>query len=490
MTTLSSFLLRPALVLGLAAPLLLPAAAPAARFGAPVIVSGKDDATDATVAIAPNGRTAVLYRKWRGPRDRRDSIRVAIGRDPEHTGTARTLAVGARTAAGYDFRPQLLARPDGGFIACFPDNSKRRPRVTGCSIASPTGGFGPLIPFGGGAETPMSVVVRPDSSAVVLIQRSSSDRDGSNVRTTTSVVTISAEGQASAERPVPRAQEEYVSGYSSAIAVTSDGTVAIPAAIPVPGTQYGRRPGLRLMAPGSDTFGPIVPVSTDQYTSSITLRGGRELLVSYDAATGGEDDPGTPVVVRRLSDGSFAAPQGFSSAVKTPDPGGLGVTSALLPSGDLIGATSAFSTREGDADCFDQVAGQVRVGPLGAPGSPQPTTRLSTRGQIALHAQIATLDDGTAIAAWENAAGLNGSMRIEVAVRAPGAASFGRPQVMPQLAADDWTHQIITSGNHAALLWTSSSRGKFRATLSTLRTTGPYAKFARLPSHPKANCDE
>lgn len=455
-----------------------------------MIVSGTDDASAPQLAIAPNGRAAVVYDAYTS---RGGETRVAIGPSPDRIGPARTLP-GALASSG-DVSPRLLARSDGGFVLCNSGHRYRRRNLDVCAIAPPNGDFGEprvIRSLPAGAEGGFSAVVRPDSSVVFLLTRTTQHADGTSIHTDSAVATMNAAGEVGPEQPFPREQSEIPYSSGTDLAVADDGTVATSAL--VSGAGPGSRPGIRLMPPGSLAFGPVIPVSPDPFDYRMTITGGRQLIVQFVKA-------GTALGTRRVNEivpvnpaASVVPPLVPAIAPPLTLPGtkvGYGAV-APLPGGGLFAATSTTRTEPGDSDCYNPVAGTVATGPLPPLGSRGAATRLSTRGQIALYPQVVALDDGTVITQWLDAADFDGSARVEAAVRAPGAALPARPQSLAPFALLSGATALAAAGNHAAVVWETVG-GPDRpghVVVSTLRDAAPYAPQARLPKDPEAPCDE
>jgi hypothetical protein len=483
------------LIVAAAAVAALPGAAHAAGFGQPVVASGRD-AVYATplVATAPNGRTAVLYvRDFSRARRDASEFRAAIGPDAEHLGAPTTVAAGQRATSYSDTTSaQLFARPDGGFVACFRDSSQHRTSIDGCSIASPTGGFGPLkvVRRIARSENPsMEAVMRPDGSMVFLLGSYRESNRGTISKRADAVVTMSPTGELSAPRAFSRTEDELRYNTTSGATALADGTVAIPASIEDPSVKYGHRPAVRLIPAGSDQVGPVTAVSTERFDGWIDLAGGNELDVTFDLPPAPDADIFVYErrTVRRNADGVFGPALAFPGSQSA----GIDGQSLLLPGGDALAVTARSETDPDDSDCFNQVVGEVATGGLALPGQPTPSTRLSDPAQIALYPNSAVLSDGTVVATWDNAT-LYGSSRLETAIRVPGAAAFAAPQVLPAVGYLG-TATLSSGGTHATLAWLADAHKPTNASeivVSALRTAGPHAAQAKLPRHPSAPCDE
>ena len=483
-------------VAGIAAVLAAPTGAAAAGFAQPVSASGRDDAYDPQVAIAPNGRTAVLSkREVRRGRGWLTQYRAAIGPSPSELGPAKTVGAGWRAAASDATAPmaELLARPDGGFVACFSDYSRHQVAVEGCSIAQPTGEFGALdivrrIPQYG--DHGMAATVLSDSSVVLLLTRTLSGADGPVVKTASSFITLGAGGDLRREHPINRTQLEQSYNTATPIVATANGTIAIPAVAPLPGGRSGVRAAVRVKPPGADAFGRAIPVSDEPLKGSIWLGGRADLLVSFPTSPA-EGGPSAQRVVSLAPDGS-PGPALTLPGSQPADYLGAPVSPVLeLPGGELFAITGHVETDPEDSDCYNPVVGTVAAGLFTQPGQPAATPApLSTKGQIALGPQGAVLDDGTVIAAWVNGANGYGQTRVEARIRAPGASAFGPSQPLAPLSKGEY-FTLATGGDHAALAWEIGGYGDpSRIVISDLRQVPPYAEGARLPRHPATNCDE
>lgn len=480
---------RFALALGLLTPLLVPAAAGAAGFGAPAAVSGGDDAGEFQMVIAPTGRTAVLYeREVRRGRRSRYEFRAAIGPSPDRLGAPFTVKAGRR-AASSDAYPTLLARPDGGFVACFPDLSERRATISGCSVAEPNGTFGALKVFDHfrrGDRAPLAAAMRPDGTTVLIGAR---PLGGPRARETR-VATLDPAGTMRILPSLIRRDDETDVGSSTPIVATTDGTVAIPAVIHGNRRQGERRPAVRIMAPGTTAFGPVTAVGTERISYELDLASaGTSLMVRY-VTDGAGDESYVQRLVRRAPDGSFSPPLAPPGSQKRAMGSRYAIPFAL-PSGEVLGITSYTQTREGDSDCFDPGFGQVSLGPLEpAPGESASPTVLSASGQIALGPSAAAMADGTVIATWQDSSTDNASSRVEIAVRAPGATAFAAPQVMRRTIRFG-APLLAVGGDQAAVAWaTELDESRSEIVVASLRAQPPYAPQARRPSKPSADCDE
>ncbi|MEH3053624.1 MAG: hypothetical protein PGN13_06370 [Patulibacter minatonensis] len=389
----------------------VPSSAGASGFGPPTTVSGRDDAEAPLVAIAPNGRTAVMWRRevrtgkrWVG------QLRVALGPSPDRLGQPTTVAAGWRAVASSDARPQLLARPDGGFVACLPDTSRTKTTVIGCSVAPPAGGFGGLLVVrrGKGDGTTIAPAVRPDSSVALLLERVDRDRRGTPTGLTRTLRTITRDGALQPERAIAPAGESVAFGASGSLVSLADGTLAFrvgmadPASPATATTNAAFWPGVRVMPAGAGEFGPATRIGTAHVNGRFELGGTTRLWAAF--ATGGEPDaPTEDRVAPRGADGTFGPESTLPLA--TDDTFRHTIDHAIVdvPGDGLLALSSEASTSYDDSDCFNPVSGQISAG---APGGI--AARLSGRGQIALAGDAVSLADGTAIASWENGASYRG----------------------------------------------------------------------------------
>jgi hypothetical protein len=448
-------------------------AAPAAAstgpaFGTPVVLgSPRGQAGEPAVAVAPNGRTAVLWRST-SVRGGRPAFLAAIGPDPEHLGRPTVVHAGARAARSFG-DATLVARHDGGFVACFADPRGRGTEVAGCSIAAPRGRFGPLRVITRGTwrrRTTLAAAPRPDGSTVVVDVR----RIGGGYQSVRSSV-LSPTGRRSAVRRLTAVPALWGVSLASA----DDGTVAVSWSAAT--RRFGGlTPTLRVMAPGSTRFGaPQSFAPGVRLRAEIELAGGPSLLVRYrDRSAEGHDQR----VVRRLPDGSFGAPEVL------PSTGGndLGGPVVQLPDGTPF---AVVGSAEGDLAPECATAGVVGAGPLAPVGAAAAATRLSSPRQIALDPLAVALADGTVVAVWRDAGGERA--RLEAAVRPPGGV-FGPSRGLPRPAVEDAV--LAAGGTQAVLAWVVGSPpdGPSRLAVSALRREAPYAPRAPLPRDGEAPC--
>lgn len=463
--------------------LAVPAAAQAGGFGAPQMISGRDDVSYPTVVMTPTGRTAVRYTRRTEVRGRdRYSMRVALGPSPSQLGRPGPLRLpaGALPAARLE-GASLFPRPDGGFLLCTVQG-----RTQGCSVAPGAGGFGPLIPLPG-KPAGLSAVVRPDGTAV-LLRSTQTERNGTVTNRRTSVTILSADGRPGPERPLVRSEEELsYNPNSPELAVAGDGTVAIAANLHAQGTQYDTQLGIRVLPPGGDTFGPRLVVPGKPLDNNISLLSGPRITIAYgaDRLEGSSDDFDTRAL-QLLPDGTF----GPTLALPGSDARDVSGTVLPLPDGQLFAVTSRTATADGDQDCLNPVLGVIGSGVLAPLGTANPSTQLSVPGQIAWHEQAVALADGTLIAAWHDGINAAGDRRVDTAVRTPGAANFSPSRRMPRIL---WYEEPVLAGggNQATLAWLVEGKGnRTSLVVSAYRTTAPYAKFVPLPKHPETSCDE
>ncbi|MDQ8045707.1 MAG: hypothetical protein AAGC46_13290 [Solirubrobacteraceae bacterium] len=474
------------LALPLALAVAVPGQAAAAGFAPPVRISGHDQVHGATtVAVAPTGRTMVLYDRERqvGQRDVVDA-RVVVGAAPDVLSRPAPLRVpGAPKGIRAD-STQLFARQDGSFVLCLSTRTRQ-----GCAVAPPTGGFGRFVRLPGTPKG-MTALPRPDGS-VVLLRSQVHERPGSAGiidGTDLSVTVLGTDGRLGPEQVVSRSQDEQdYNGVPATTATAADGTIAIAANMPaVPGKLGRVRLGIRLLAPGADTFGPIVAVPAPLLDdNNIELLGGPAITVEY--RTGDPFDQFDEHFVPRNADGTFAPTLELPGAVA----GAVDGTVVTLPGGGLFAVTSRVTTGAEDQDCFNPVTGVVGSGALTPEGQRTPSTQLSTRGQIAWHERALALTDGTVIAAWHDGVNEAGDRRVEASVRTPGAPRFTTGQRLAPLLGYSGEPILAGAGPHAALVWPTSTAGHPDGlVLSVYRTGGPYAKSAPLPKHPGTSCDE
>lgn len=475
--------LRVLAVLGVLA---LPAPAGAAGFSQPVVISGSDDARAPQVAIAPNGRTAVLYaRDVRRAGRWRTEYRAAIGPSPHQLGQPATVEAGARADDGIA-RPTLVARADGGFAACFPDETSTKTAVIGCSVAPADGGFGPLRVLARGPRgdnASVRVAAGPSGSLVALISRLPGEGDGRVAEESLTLLELEADGTVGPEASIATA-ETAASDFTAPIAVRADGTVVIAASTVVAGRRV---PAVRQRLPGAAQFGPPVPISSEENVLGPRLSADG-LTARFQTADPKNPERSVTRVVQGQPDGSWGPTLALPSVMgRRADWADLVPGSAGVP----LAITSRTKTEPGDSDCYNQIWGVVHAGSVTPLGSlPSAATRLSVPGQIALWPQGAATATGTQIAAWENAVSYQGYTRLEVRVRPAGAPAFLRSQVLPYLNLGG-SVGLAAGGSEAALAWTAGGTGfRSQVVLSALQQAAPYANRARLPREPEAACDE
>lgn len=464
-----------------------PTAASASGFGAPIVVSGQDDARDPQVAVAPNGRTAVLYSTEIRRRHRWiDTYSVAIGPSPTQLGPATRLNAASR--ATWDAPPQLMARPDGGFVVCVPNGRRTKVAVVGCTIAQPGGGFGPLQIVAQARRTAslhIAGAVRPDSSTLVLTTQTLRTAKSKPAQYRTSISTFGADGILHGGTSLDRTADELPLNSSPFTpTVTPDGTAAVPAAITV--DKNRQLPAVRLMPPGATQFGPPTAISSERLSDNLVLDGRAGLVATYWTQDRNGDGE---LRLTRLQGGTWTPPLGQPRSQTDA----TWWTPTSLTGASPLAIGSATRTDPDDSDCFNQVFGEVSVAaltPVGGilKGTP---TRLSTPEQIADYPKIDALADGTVIANWQYAAGDASSSRVAVAIRPAGAPSFDAPQVFQLSGFFGWPTLLATGGNTAAIVWEGPWRDvTHRVMISALRDAPPYATQGTLPRHPAAPCDE
>ncbi|MEV4421854.1 hypothetical protein AB0L40_18000 [Patulibacter sp. NPDC049589] len=453
----------------------LPAAAPAAGFGAPRLISPRGGAVDnPVVAVAPTGRVAVLWRTF-GRRSSAFGYRAAIGPSVERLGRPQVVRAGSR-AAGSVGGAVVLGRPGGGFVACFGDDPRRGDAVIGCSFAPPGGGFGPLrvVQRQPWNQRPgFAAAVRPDGRVALVLSR----RIGGG-RMALRTATVGSSGRITGARALATVHR----GDPFDVATTKDGTVAVGWSTGPAADALGDRTAvLRLMPPRADRFGPPVAFTSEPgIDGGVALQGGDALMVGYTVGTSAV--AGDARWVRRLPDGTFAPP------LRLPRPGSGFVDGAVVALADGTPFAVSGASRGTDTDCGNIRAGVVGAGPLVPDATGTTTQRLSTPGQIALYPQAATLADGTVVATWRDAFDASGASRLEVALRPAGATAFRRPQVLPRISVRD--AGLATGGSGAAMAWVVGSLpdGPSRIAVSGLRTRAPYAPAAPRPPHPATPC--
>ncbi|MDO9354138.1 MAG: hypothetical protein Q7T55_10610 [Solirubrobacteraceae bacterium] len=471
--------------------LAIPASASAAGFGAPVKISGKDDLyTDPMAVMAPSGRTALLYGRGRG-QGTRLQYRLALGDSADRLSAPRTLTLPGTPAGARFLGAELLARTDGTFVLCL-TRITRTGKSQGCSIAPPGQSFGALATLPG-PPTSLRAIARPDGTTVLLRTNTRSTPNSRVKQVSSTMLTLDASGRPGPERPFVRTKDEFDFNLSFSderdAAVLTDGTIAIRANYPDPKDRDTTRLGIRLMAPGADAFGPIVPVPGILASNDIALVGGPVLTVSYRTTEApGLNGPDVVRAVQRRPDGTF----GPTLTVPGPQPRSyedyLSAALGVQPDGGLFTVTARTEPDPDYPDCDFLVSGAVSTGaftPVGQPGTEQV---LSDPKQIALQPQAASLADGTAIAAWQEGLGESGLRRVVVAIRPAGATSFNRPRRLPQVTASPSLVTLLAAGEHAALVWQAEDRDH-SVVVSTLRSAPPYAAFVPPARHPGTSCE-
>lgn len=440
--------------------------ASAAGFTTPRAISPvRAAAGEPQVAVAPSGRTAVVWQQF----DRQvlhGRYVASIGAAPGRLGRAVPVAaIRRKVDDGED--PTLLALPGGGFALCFARTETRRRTSVGCTFASRSGGFGPfhVVSTRPSREVPALLAApRPDGTLVVVTTR----RVASARRALRSAI-LRPSGTVRGARALATIESRPYDVID--LATAADGTAAVSWTTLVGGVFSGHRaPVLRLMARGTDRFGPAVPFGAPATISSyVGVQGGRDLLVSY---AGG--------VVRRRPDGTFEPP------LELPRVGGEDADGSVaqLADGSLFGV--GMAGRQGGDDCDALVRSAVGAGPLVPPGTRADAERLSVPRQIADGPLAETVRDGTVVAAWGDRAG--DPSRVEVAIRGARATSFGSPRPLPALAARSFA--LATGGNEAVLAWLTGDRlmGPSHVVVSHLVRKGPYAPAAPRPATPSAPC--
>lgn len=250
------------------------------------------------VAIAPTGETAVMWQNH-GPRTGADSGFVAaIGPDAERLAPARPIPA----VTGGPFTPlgaTLMARPGGGFVACFTGNIGGDDAL-GCAFTDGSGDFGPLTIVERrllGAHLTHRVAMRADGTLAFVLSHRVGKR--MHLRTTTL-------DETGAVGPL-RSLATVSKGAQHSLATLDDGTTAV--ALSSPQRRNPKAPWdltLRLTAPGQDVFGPPRDLRDERVVRSgrgVGLEGGRELRVATIDMNAEQI-----VTVRRRADGSFSGP--------------------------------------------------------------------------------------------------------------------------------------------------------------------------------------
>ena len=470
-------------------------------FGTPTVLSRTPPGgvvDDAIVAVSPTGSTAVMWREAsgfdRGQTYRADYM-VSLGPDASHLSSPRPIAA-ARTAAKLTGDSQLLAQPGGGFVACFTESGRRHGTATsGCAFAAPGHRFGPLRvverkPWG--KQSTMVAAIRADGTVLLLLSRSAG-----KARRSITLSALASTGQLTTMQGLGEVRGSYVPD----LATLTDGTVAIAWSNgPAEDFEGGRKPVLRLMAPGSTQFGAPVAFTADQEVGAgVGVTGGAALLIDY--STGSPTDGAEQRIVRRFADGTFAPPKTL------PRPGNGFLSGYAFPLLDGTPLAITSSDMQSESDCGNSTGGFVGAGPLvdlpppgakrgDATNGPITTERLSDPKQIAQSPSAALLGDGTVIVAWGDSFGTSGQSRIEVTTRRPAATAFSAPQVLPRDTV--YGGQTLAAGGDQALLaWTVGGKASRKEDLvvarkdivvSALRTAPPFATQQPRPAKPGTSC--
>lgn len=426
-------------------------------------------------AVTPTGETAVMWRRL-GPRIGKDfEFVAAIGPDAEHLGPPRTIhAAGVPSKATSG---RLLARPTGGFVACF-SGSDGADDTFGCTFTDGSGDFGPLhmVQRRPSRDVPSHrMALRADGKlAIVLSHRVQKGRF--LLRTTT----LDDEGVLGPLRPLATISRKA----QFSLATLDDGTTAV--SLSTPQQRSPKAPwnlSLRTTAPGHDVFGAPRELRAEGVVQSgrgAGIEGGGELRIS---ALDHDDEQVN--VARRRANGTFSGP------LRLPrfGPGLRWGPVVSLSDGTPLAITQA---ERQIADCAGDGLGVIGSGPLTPAGknqSPGSLQRLSKPGQVAFNPLAATLADGTVIASWQNAASSARMARVEVAIRPAGSSAFLPSQVLPRLA-QWWEHQLAAGGDQAVLAWIVGGTfdGPSRVVMSSLRQAPPYSTPARLSKRPRTPC--
>lgn len=451
-------------------------------FAAPQRLGATADWVDLDdIAVAPTGRTAVMWRtadEGKRAKDWRYGEWVAVGPGPAELGQPVKLDV--PTAYARDaFSKSLDAFADGSFVACMQTDPRKGDAVAGCTFASPTGGFGPLHEFNRVSwkvRPTFQAFARPDGRVLLITSQLAKGK-----RRTVSTRLLDRDGRVTAPQflaNVPStAGVSAVAADNGLIAATWSASDSLIVGEPIKDRQ------LAFLAPDGERFGAPRPLAVPE-DASIALTGGRRLLVgarSYD-----DDDRPVERFAMLGADGVLSP---FLETRRFTKKGGLYTSVLPLGDGSLLGVSQSFASKP--LDCDTRPFSEVGVGPLApSTGTAVTGTRLSTPGQIAEYPSGVELADGTVVVVWGNAAREGSEYRLEAAVRVPGAAPFATPQVLPGPVSNWWT---FASGGNAALLVAKVYEGKpydspQHLVVSRFTQTGPLAKAGKRPKHPSTSC--
>ena len=456
----------------------------AAGFAAPQRLSATADFVDLDgVVVAPTGRTAVMWREadeGKRPSDWRYGEWVAIGPDPAHLGKPTKLAL-PRSLAREAFQKSLDAFPDGSLVACFQSDPRKGEAVASCAFAPPDGGFGPLREFNRLSwklRPTFEAFARPDGRVLVVTsQRAKGKRRNWSARL------LDRAGNLTAPQQIASAPDWLGASFAAA----DDGTVvaAWTAEEPDAAGSVDSR-WMATLPAGGERFGeprPLALPDADANSNPSLTGGGPRVVLRYRTWVGERD------VERYATVGPDGAISPFVEPRRFTKKGGLSTSVLPLSSGALLGIGQ--SSLSAALDCDTRPFSQVGVGTLApATGAAVTGTRLSTPGQIAEYPSAGELGDGTVIVLWGNASREGAEYRLEAAVRPPGAARFGTPQVLPGRVNGWW--RFAAGGERAAIVSEVREGAGFdtpeHLEVSAFTSTGPLPAPGKRPKHPSTSC--
>lgn len=456
---------------GAGAAAVVPDDAAAAGFSPPVAVSPKGQVAQAAAAVAPTGRTAVVWLAApKGARGQGWRVVARVGDTPERLAPAAEIRGSARA-----FEPRAVAAPDGTVTVCWSVEAYRRRGAIRCAVASggrPFGAARTLASYRRGTQLSLTGLAVDGAGRSVVAWKRSSGRERYSV-----VVAIGGANGRFGRPATLGTSDPYA---DVALATGGAGEVAAVWSVPDGRAMSPRTPMLATLAPGAGAFSRAVAVEppvADEGTPSV--RGGRGLSLVFS----GEDGP---VALLRGTDGALRpAPLAPAKAV----PGAFPTSSlvSLQPDGTAVAVTRFAAVA--DTDCSEETRSQLFAGtlPAGAPGPPATLVPLSDPRQLVAIWDVAELDDGRTIVLWGDGFGPDRETRLEFAVRTPDGAFTPATTIAPT-AAD--LPVLASAGRHAILAYIVGERldGPGQVLLSTFRDTGPFAPTGPRPAHPSTGC--
>lgn len=453
-------------------------------FGTPrVMTPAPGAAYEPSAAVAPNGRTVVLY-AWSAKRTgNRASWRALLGPDPDHLAGPVNIPLSAAE------EPQVFAERDGTIVICETRTSGKAYTLV-CTLAPPTGSFG-----------------RPRT--VARVTNSAASRRYGHVPS----FHVIALGDG--RLVVSTAQTDDGRSWRDELAFAPAGTLDFGASRPVADSGRG---ALTPLAGGGLLFtdvvrarvrvAPLAPATLRSRRAVLTGTpgGGRARVLAAGASAFA---PPTAFPAPGSLDGVDAGP--FGVAIRsyvyrrhaTPQiratvqgPAGVGWTSPapVRPVTDGFVFARVLLTREqeplaissvrheSETDCGQQTLGRVAAGPLGSAHA----ELLSDKHQVANLVDARVMDDGTIVVFWTDSARTD---RVEYATRPPAARRFSASHPLPFTGARDLG--VAGNGRRLIATWTTASSpgDPSRLIIATSRTTPPYSPDAPRPSHPSAPCN-